>query len=140
MFTKFATATLLLLSSCIALAQVREGALLEKADTNHDGKVTRQEFDTARAALFARLDANSDGVVDDADSGNHPQASQRAAAAAAVRQRLDSNGDGKISKEEFVGSPSLLFKQFDADHNDVLDAKELEAARGAIKERLRQRQ
>ena len=52
---------------------------------------------------------------------------------------MDANGDGKISKDEFVGAPTLLFDQFDADRNDVLDAKELEAARNGAKERLRKR-
>jgi Ca2+-binding EF-hand superfamily protein len=135
MLTKVAAATLLLLSSSIALAQGREGAMLESADANHDGQVTKQEFTDARAALFARLDRNSDGVIDDADGGGR-QGGQRAAA---LRERLDTSGDGKISKDEFLNSPSLLFSQFDADKNDVLDAKELEAARSAAKDRLRQR-
>ena len=81
MLTKVATATLLLLSSCVVLAQGRDGAMLESADADHDGKVTRQEFTDTRAALFARLDRNGDGVVDDADGGeraNRPQAGQRA--------------------------------------------------------------
>ena len=136
MLTKVATAALLLLSSSFALAQGREGAMLDNADANHDGQVTRQEFTDARAALFARLDRNSDGVVDDADGGGRQQGGQRAAA---VRERLDTNSDGKVSKDEFLNAPSLLFSQFDADKNDVLDAKELEAARGAAKDRLRQR-
>jgi Ca2+-binding EF-hand superfamily protein len=131
MFTKIATATVLLLSGCAALAQTREGALLDNADADHDGQVTRQEFTAARAAQFAKLDSDNDGFVDAAAAGG-----QRAAA---VRGRLDSNGDGKISKEEFVDGPALLFTRFDADHNDVLDAKELEAARNAAKERFRQR-
>ena len=134
MLTKLATATLLLLSGSIALAQGREGAMLDNADANHDGKITRQEFTDARAALFAKLDRNSDGVVDDADGGGR-QGGQRTAA---IRERLDTNDDGKISKDEFLNSPSLLFSKFDADKNDVLDSKELEAARGAA-DRLRQR-
>jgi hypothetical protein len=134
MLTQLATATLLLLASSTALAQGREGAMLDNADANRDGQVTRQEFTDTRVALFARLDRNSDGVVDDADSGG--LGGQRAAA---IRERLDTNGDDKISKDEFVKAPSLLFDQFDADKNEVLDAKELETARGAANDRLRQR-
>lgn len=135
MLTKLATAAVLLLSSSCALAQGRESALLDNADANHDGQVTRQEFTDARAAMFARLDRNSDGVVDDADGGRR-QGNERAAA---LRARLDSNSDGKVSKDEFVNAPSMLFNQFDADKNDVLDAQELATARGAAKERLRRR-
>ena len=130
MFTKVATAAVLLLSSCVVLAQGREGPALEQADADHDGKVTKQEYVDARAAQFSRLDRNGDGFIDDADSragGN--ERGQRAAKA--LRGRIDSNGDGKISKEEFVNAPTMLFDKFDANKDGVLDATELEAARNA---------
>ncbi|HXS88527.1 MAG TPA: EF-hand domain-containing protein [Steroidobacteraceae bacterium] len=130
MFTKVTTAAVLLLSSCVVLAQGREGPALEQADADHDGKVTKQEYVDARAAQFSRLDRNGDGFIDDADSragGN--ERGQRAAKA--LRGRIDSNGDGKISKEEFVNAPTMLFDKFDANKDGVLDATELEAARNA---------
>jgi len=139
MFTKITIATALLLASGLALAQARDGAALEHADADHDGKVTRQEYINARAEQFARLDRNGDGVLDDADSrqgGNATDRGQRAAAA--VRGRIDANGDGKITKEEFTNAPTVLFDKFDADKNGELDAKELEAARGAA-DRFRER-
>jgi Ca2+-binding EF-hand superfamily protein len=58
-----------------------------------------------------------------------------------MRGRIDTNSDGKISKDEFVNAPTMLFDKFDADKNGELDAKELEAARGAaarLRERRRQ--
>jgi Ca2+-binding EF-hand superfamily protein len=139
MFTKVATAAVLLFSSCLALAQSREGDAIEQADANQDGKVTRQEYIGARAAQFARMDRNGDGVVDDTDS--RERANQSAVGkrvAAAMRGRIDTNSDGKISKDEFVGAPTMLFDRFDADKNSELDADELKAARGAA-ERLRER-
>jgi Ca2+-binding EF-hand superfamily protein len=130
MFTKVATAAVLLLSSCVALAQGRDSSALEQADANHDGKVTKQEYNDARAALFARMDRNGDGFIDDADAREGAnERGQRAAAA--MRGRIDSNGDGKVSKEEFVNAPTTVFDKFDADKNGELDAKELEAARAA---------
>jgi Ca2+-binding EF-hand superfamily protein len=139
MSTKVAIATILLFSSCVALAQSREGGVLEQADVNKDGKVTRQEYIDARAAQFARMDRNGDGVVDDTDS--RERADQSAVGkrmAASMRGRMDANSDGKISKDEFVNSPTMLFDRFDGDKNGELDAKELEGARGAA-ERLRER-
>ena len=130
MFTKVTTAAVLLLSNCVVLAQGREGPALEQADANHDGKVTKQEYVDARAAQFSRMDRNGDGFIDEADSragGN--ERGQRAAKA--LRGRIDSNGDGKISKEEFVNAPTMLFDKFDANKDGVLDATELEAARNA---------
>jgi Ca2+-binding EF-hand superfamily protein len=130
MFTKVATAAVLTFSSCIALAQGRDSSALDQADANHDGKVTKQEYNDARAALFARMDRNGDGFIDDADSREGAnERGQRAAAA--LRGRIDSNGDGKVSKEEFVNAPTMVFDKFDADKNGELDAKELEAARTA---------
>ena len=130
MFTQVTTAAVLLLSSCIVLAQGREGPALEQADADHDGKVSKREYIDARAAQFSRMDRNGDGFIDEADSragGN--ERGQRAAKA--LRGRIDSNGDGKISKEEFVNAPTMLFDKFDANKDGVLDATELEAARNA---------
>ena len=139
MIRKVAIAAVALFSSCLALAQSREGSAIEQADANQDGKVTRQEYIDARAAQFARMDRNGDGVVDDTDSRERAeQSSLGKRAAAAMRGRIDANSDGKISKDEFVNSPTVLFDRFDADKNSELDAKELEAARGAA-ERLRER-
>jgi Ca2+-binding EF-hand superfamily protein len=139
MFRKVATTAVLLFCSCLALAQSREGDAIEQADANQDGKVTRQEYIDARAAQFARMDRNGDGVVDDTDS--RERANQSAVGkrvAAAMRGRIDTNSDGKISKDEFVSAPTMLFDRFDADKNSELDAKELEAARSAAN-RLRER-
>ncbi len=139
MLTQVAIASVMLLSSCVALAQAREGSAIEQADANQDGKVTRQEYIDARAAQFVRMDRNGDGVVDDADSRERAEQSAMAKRMAnAARGRIDSNSDGKISKEEFVNAPTMLFDRFDADKNQELDAKELEAAKSAG-ERLRER-
>jgi Ca2+-binding EF-hand superfamily protein len=139
MFTKIATTAVLLCSSCAALAQSREGGALELADSNNDGKITRQEYIDARAAQFSRMDRNGDGVVDDADARERAdQSAMGKRMAGAMRGRIDSNNDGKISKDEFVNAPRMLFDRFDADKNGELDAKELAAARSAG-ERLRER-
>ncbi len=139
MFTKIATTAVLLCSSCAALAQSREGGALELADSNNDGKITRQEYIDARAAQFSRMDRNGDGAVDDADARERAdQSAMGKRMAGAMRGRIDSNNDGKISKDEFVNAPTMLFDRFDADKNGELDAKELAAARSAG-ERLRER-
>ena len=140
MSIKVMTAATLLLASTFALAQERESAALANADADRDGKITKQEYVDARASQFAKLDRNSDGFIDDADSRDDAERSQRGKrVAAAIRGRLDANDDGKIDKQEFVSAPTMLFDRFDSDKNDVLDAKELDAARSAAQERLRDR-
>jgi hypothetical protein len=39
------------------------GRGMERADANHDGTVTLDEYHAMSAAMFARLDANHDGTV-----------------------------------------------------------------------------
>ena len=78
MLIKIAAGAVLLFSCSLALAQGRDG-MLEQADADHDGKVTRQEFNNARDALFTRLDSNGDGELD---------TNELAAARSAVKDRL----------------------------------------------------
>jgi Ca2+-binding EF-hand superfamily protein len=88
MLTPVTTAALLLFSSSLALAQSRDGALLDGADADHDGKVTKQEFLDARAEqaakLFDRFDANHDGVLD----AQEAEAARNAAERFRGRRRL----------------------------------------------------
>jgi len=52
------------LTAAPALAAPHEGnAFIHDYDTDHDGTVTRAEFDAARTARFKATDTNSDGWV-----------------------------------------------------------------------------
>lgn len=83
MFNRFTIAALLLFTSSMALAQSRDGAMLDGADADHDGKVTKQEFLDSRAEqaakLFERFDTNHDGALD---------AQEQEAARSAVKERF----------------------------------------------------
>jgi Ca2+-binding EF-hand superfamily protein len=132
MIKHLATITLLTLGGAAAFAQApAAGGRLERADADNDGAVTREEFTTARAELFARLDRNADGYLDETDR------QERAARHAGTRAHLDSDRDGKISKEEFVSGPTPMFDHIDTDHSGVLDAQELAAAKKHRDERSR---
>ena len=78
---------LILSAACLAVmaaasgagaASRTPGAALDKADANHDGYVTRDEFRASRAAQFQRLDRNDDGVVTLSDDGLTAQCRARA--------------------------------------------------------------
>jgi Ca2+-binding EF-hand superfamily protein len=65
----------LCLSGCVGMAaravsaarQPDLGQMLQNADQNGDGIVTRAEFDEARSKMFSRLDRNGDGYLSKED-------------------------------------------------------------------------
>jgi hypothetical protein len=77
----------------------QDGPRMERPriDANGDGTVTRAEAQAAATALFARLDVNKDGKLDQADRELGRQQKRDKMFA-----RLDTNGDGSISKAEFA--------------------------------------
>jgi len=136
MSRSFISATLLVLLSTPALAQMRGEGVFERSDLNNDGTVTREEFIAARADHFAKLDRNSDGYIDSNDVPKRLAARrQQQGGGDFMASQFDANGDGKVSKEEFINGPTLAFDRADKDKNNVLDKNELAAARENAKER-----
>lgn len=119
-----------------AVAQPRKpdlSKLLDRADANGDGIITNAEFTAARATMFDRLDRNHDGYLTKDDTprfvlrqrsnGNRAQE---------ILLMLDKDGDGRVSRDEFVNSPSLIFQRADANHDGQVDAAELAAFKAAV--------
>ena len=147
MVRTLSAAILLSLLSTASLAQMRGGGegIFERADVNKDGSVTRDEFLAARAEQFGKFDRNSDGYIDSSDVPKRlaqRRAQNGGGGGEMLKEQFDSNGDGKVSKEEFVNGPTMLFDRADTDGNGVLDAKELAVAKENAKaaaEQLRSR-
>lgn len=119
-----------LLFATPALAQQGERALasLAEADSNHDGEVSRAEFQAQRAVRFDRLDRNGDGRI----------AKDDLPARGAMQKRLmermapfDRDRDGAVTRAEFAGGPTPAFDRIDADGNGMIDTTELARARAA---------
>lgn len=137
MLRTLAAAALLSLLSTSSIAQgMRHGGegMFERADANKDGSVTKEEFIAARGQQFSRFDRNSDGYLDSNDVPKRLAERRKQNGGGDVRGgQFDSDGDGKVSKDEFINGPTLIFDRADTDKNNVLDAKELAAAREAAK-------
>ncbi|WP_324741370.1 EF-hand domain-containing protein [Tsuneonella sp. CC-YZS046] len=69
------------------------GAALAAPGLTHGGDVTRAQAQERATAMFSRLDANGDGVINDAD---------REARVVKRFDALDKDSNGSISREEFV--------------------------------------
>jgi hypothetical protein len=75
----------------------RGGGMMMMADANKDGAVTKAELTAALEARFAKLDANRDGRLDQADRAILRQQRMDARFTA-----LDTDKNGQISKAEFA--------------------------------------
>jgi Ca2+-binding EF-hand superfamily protein len=148
MFRPLTAAALLCLLSASSMAQgMRQGGegMFERADANNDGSVTKEEFIAARGQQFARFDRNSDGYLDSNDVPKRLAERRKQNGGGEMHGgQFDADGDGKVSKDEFINGPTLIFDRADADKNSVLDAKELaaakEAAKAAVEERRARKQ
>jgi hypothetical protein len=123
-----ATAALTVAMSGVAIAQAGQGGgghfmeMFTAADANHDGNITRAEFDAARAARFAQMDANHDGTLQASEMPQRPGGGEHGG------MHGDANSDGSVSRAEFDAQGQRLFTRLDADNNGTISQAELQAA------------
>ena len=109
--------------------------MLERMDTNKDGKISKAEARGPLADNFDRLDENKDGFLDKDEL--------RKAAARFMAQRgavggagpnapdfdaLDRDADGRLTREELKGTPyAEKFDEIDTNKDGKIDKKEFAA-------------
>ena len=92
--------------------------MLERLDTNKDGKISKDEFPGADK-VFDRIDANGDGFITEDEAaamGNRRGGGQRGGLIA----RMDQDGDGKVTREEWAAA----FDKLDTNGDGVLDQQD----------------
>jgi len=103
---------------------------LTRFDANHDGAISRQEFNTRPDGMFDRLDTNHDGVISAQEQQAAQQTMQQRIAERRVnRPNPDANGDGNISRAEWDAMGVAQFQRMDANHDGRVTREEAEAAR-----------
>lgn len=85
--------------------------LLDQLDGNHDGQVSRAEYQRWLEGRFARLDGNGDGVVDAAEIANSP----------AARERAQRRAERFVRRFARGGSSQVTLGDFEAVHMQRFD-------------------
>lgn len=113
----------------------RHKAMMEKVDTNQDGKISREEADAARKARFDAVDANNDGTVTFEEM-------ERAREQRQVNRRkrhfdrMDANDDGVLSPDE-MDHGGKRFEKMDLNGDGEITAEERQQARKKMRHHRR---
>lgn len=100
---------------------------LKRFDLNGDGKITKEEIETAREKNFAA--ANTDGTDGVTLKEFEPWFwQQHRQGMVRAFQHLDRDGDGKITETEVKAMTDAMFARFDRNGDGVLSADDRPAA------------
>lgn len=108
-------------------ASANVGRWIDANDLNNDGVVSRAELRERRVSNFSRMDSNNNGYLDDGDLSGFVARRIGVDRFAAYIDLVDANGDGAASFDEVAYGPMPLFDASDANHDNVLTYREIEA-------------
>jgi Ca2+-binding EF-hand superfamily protein len=100
--------------------------MLQKMDTNGDGRISLDEYLAAASTQFKSIDTKNKGSIDAADLASSPQAMERIDhRAEAMVRRLDTAGNGYVTQDEFVAAAQKRFTRLDKNGDGKLTPDEL---------------
>lgn len=115
------------------------GTMLQKMDTNGDGKISAEEHAAGARAMFQEMDTNGDGKVSPAEMDAYharteamstkPEKAGKAMELTSAEKIkvMDTNGDGMLSADEHAAGARLMFDKMDTNHDGFLTKAELQA-------------
>jgi len=108
----------------------------DRIDTNHDGTVSRAEYQAWIDGRFARLDSNGDGVVNAGEVATSPMAAERAERhAQRFVRRYDTSGSGEVSRADFEAKEMQRFDRMSHGAGAVTEDEFTAATAGRFKHR-----
>jgi Ca2+-binding EF-hand superfamily protein len=126
------------LSSAVLAADDKAvAAELTAMDSNHDGKISADEYLAAAKDKFARMDADHNGQVTVAEMDGYRKAMKEMdtneLSSATRIKAMDTNNDGKLSLEEVTANAQTKFKLMDTDDDGFLTLAELQIGHDTMK-------
>jgi len=111
---------------------LRTMAEMHKIDTDGDGTVSKAEWLAYQEKVFAALDKNKSGVVDEKEflSPSSDMATfatggyARGLQTKAMMHKIDTDGDGTVSHDEFIAYQSKVFDMMDKNKSGSLGPQE----------------
>ena len=120
---------------------LRTKAVMHKMDSNHDNMVSRKEWIAFQNKVFAMLDKDKSGEVDESEyMSAHPAVAAFATGGYAsglltrdMFKKIDTGGDGRISRDEFLSYQLKIFDMMDTSrtHRGMLGPAQFFATGGA---------
>ena len=108
----------------------------DKIDTNHDGIISRAEYQAWVDSRFAKLDSNGDGVVNADEVATSPLAAERAEKRAqGFVRRYDTTGSGEVSRADFEAKEMQRFDRLSNGADSVTEDQFTTAAMRSYKHR-----
>lgn len=106
---------------------------LDGADANRDGAISKPELIAFRSTNFARLDRDDNGVLTRSDIPAFVSRINPNLNFDSLMAQFDANRDGKVSRDEFVNGPTVIFDAADANRDGLLTTEERQTAIKAAK-------
>lgn len=91
-------------------------------DTDHDGQLSKAEFDAALAARFKKDDVDGDGFLNSTESR---ALNDRLMADPDGSPVIDWNADGKITGPEYASRWRTMFDRADINQDGIVDPNEM---------------
>lgn len=108
----------------------QQHAQIKKMDTNNNDQVSRTEFDQYWTQQFQTADTNGDGKLSRQEARTAAQAMNGGRVAGQTRfdhmfRQADSNHDGSVSRSEDMAYHNKMFRQADSNNDGKLSVAEV---------------
>jgi hypothetical protein len=101
---------------------------MSMADTDNDGRVSKDENTRHCEKMFGMMDANNDGYIDK-DEAKKTGYDRKHGEGRCGMSMADTDNDGRVSKQEHAAHCDMMFSKMDANNDGYIDKDEAKKMR-----------